>query len=116
MSPGPLNLETLESLKEYADPEDPEFLRDLIRAYLADAEKRLPEIREAARKADHEGLRRLAHTFKGSSLNIGAEALAGLMQGLESEAKLGKPVDGDRLLRAEAEFHRAKAALSPYLA
>jgi HPt (histidine-containing phosphotransfer) domain-containing protein len=110
-----VNPETLASLKEYADPEDPDFLRDILGTYLADSETRLAATREAYRTGDVEALFRLLHTLKGSSLNVGAEALSALLQALEREAKEGKLPEADDLRAIEAEFSRVKQELSAYL-
>ena len=99
-----VNPETLASLKEYADPEEPDFLRDILGTYLADSETRLAATREAYREAEVETLRRLLHTLKGSSLNIGAEAFSALLQTLEQEARQGKLPEEEGLRAIEAEF------------
>lgn len=115
MEPGPLNPETLESLKEYADPDDPGFLRDIVASYLSDTETRLAAAREALKAGDAPALARLLHTIRGSSLNIGADALAGRMQALERQCKQGAIPPPDGLGEGESEFLRAKAALLAWL-
>jgi HPt (histidine-containing phosphotransfer) domain-containing protein len=115
MAPSPLNLETLDSLKECAD-DDPRFLPELIAAYLSDAEARLAEMRKIHAAGDAVALGRMAHTLKGSSLNLGADGLAGLMQVLERDGKRGVLPPGERLGEGEAEFARVRTALAAYLA
>jgi HPt (histidine-containing phosphotransfer) domain-containing protein len=110
-----VNPETLASLKEYAEPEEPDFLRDILGTYLADSETRLAATREAYRAADVDSLMRLLHTLKGSSLNVGAEAFSALLQTLELEAKQGKLPEEKGLRAMEAEFSRVKRELSAYL-
>lgn len=115
MDPDPLNLETLESLREYDDSDEPGFLADLIGSYLADTESRFASARDAHGAGDAASLARFFHAIKGSSLNLGAENLATLMQRLERECKQGALPPAERLQEGEAEFRRVKAALSAWL-
>lgn len=111
-----LNPETLETLKEYADPSDPRFLADLFRSYLEDAAARLQGLREAAADGDSELAARISHTFKGSSLNIGADTLASLLHEINRAAKTGALPTGAQLDALVREFGRVRGALEPYLA
>jgi HPt (histidine-containing phosphotransfer) domain-containing protein len=119
MTDGPLepalNPETLETLKEYADPGDPRFLADLFRSFLDDGAERLLGLRSAAAAGDAPGTARLAHTFKGSSLNVGADALASLLHGINLAAKAGTLPGEAQLDACTREFGRVRGALAPYL-
>jgi HPt (histidine-containing phosphotransfer) domain-containing protein len=110
-----VNPEVLATLKGYADPEEPDFLRDILVTYLADSETRLAAAREAYRTGDIGNLARLLHTLKGSSLNIGADAFSALAQALEREAKQGELPAEEGLRAFEAEFSRVKQEISAYL-
>jgi HPt (histidine-containing phosphotransfer) domain-containing protein len=116
MSQGALNAETLRTLLEYADPGQPDFLREIFSCYLSDTEIRLAAMREARNTGDTAILARAAHTIEGSSLNVGADMLAGLMQSLQRDAKLGILPEAERLRACEAEFERVRQALSHFLA
>jgi HPt (histidine-containing phosphotransfer) domain-containing protein len=115
MPEGPLNPETLETLKEYADPGDPRFLADLFRSYLEDGEERLSGLRAAAGTGDAAGAARLAHTLKGSSLNVGADKFATLLHEINRAAKAGTLPDEAQLDACAREFDRVRDALAPYL-
>ena len=56
----------------------------LVQTFLDDSERRLSEL-HAAKNADELGS--AAHSFKGSSSNMGAVALAGLCQQLEDRVR-----------------------------
>lgn len=58
----------------------------LLETFLADAQKHYLQIGSTWQKADLDGLRRSAHSLKGSSANVGASALADLCATLEAQA------------------------------
>lgn len=111
-----LNLETLKTLQELSDDDDAGFMREIIRTYLENTESRLADARRAHGDGNAAELAVIAHTIKGSSLNVGAVGLAGLMQALEREGRKGLVPDAGRLHSAEVEFARVKSALARYLA
>lgn len=115
MEQGPLNPETLETLKEYADPGEPRFLADLFRSYLEDGAARLDAIRAAAGAGDTVAIARIAHTLKGSCLNVGADPLADLLNRIDKAAKAGELPDEGALRACAEEFARVRSALGPYL-
>ena len=116
MQPGPLNPETLENLKDCADPGDPRFLGDLIRSYLDDGATRFAGLRAALREGDAARIAPLAHTLAGSSLNVGADALASRMHAIDKAAKAGTLPDEAELTACEEEFARVRSALNRLLA
>ncbi len=116
MQTSSLNMETLDALKEYADPSDPGFLRDLLDTYLEDTRARLEQLRAAHAAADTAGFGRLAHAIKGSSINMGADGLAESMQVFEREAKKGHLPAVDSLEEAVSRFSRAQAELLAFFA
>lgn len=111
-----VNLATLEGLKEISAPGERDFLCLVINTYLSDTEARLAAIRETYRKKDVEALARLAHTVIGSSLSVGAEALAALMREPMRDGRTGTLPGPDWLRDCEREFNRAKTALLEFLA
>lgn len=74
----------------------------LLETFLEDSERRLSQLHEA-KDADELGL--AAHSFKGSSSNMGAVALARLCQQLEERARR-PPLYGieDLITRIDREF------------
>ncbi|MFZ5755945.1 MAG: Hpt domain-containing protein [Pseudomonadota bacterium] len=59
----------------------------LVRTFLADSDARMSALRVAAVTGDARALRETAHSFKGSSLNIGARHLAALCYDVEQCAR-----------------------------
>lgn len=64
-----------EALAELRDVMEDEF-NILINTFLQDADERLRQLAEAARAQDSASFRKVAHSFKGSCINIGAPILA----------------------------------------
>ncbi len=83
----PVDVETLDTLRELADEDTPDFFTDLVESYIADATRLGRELQEALAAEDVERVARTTHTMKSSSANIGAGKLAGLCASIESEAR-----------------------------
>lgn len=80
-----LNSELLDELKELMEDE----FSVLLDTYLQESERQFNGARSAWEDEDLEALKRFAHSLKGSSSNIGAQALSTLCGKLESGAKHG---------------------------
>jgi HPt (histidine-containing phosphotransfer) domain-containing protein len=92
--------------------DDADFVGDIVDTYLADAPGQLTGMRSALEEGDLATLGRLAHTLKGNSRNVGANALAEISRTLEEQARAGDATDaGPRIDAAAAEFERVTAAL-----
>ena len=61
----------------------------LVDSFRADGETRLEALRQHLAEGDAEALRQQAHSFKGSSGNVGAREVAGLCLELEEQAQQG---------------------------
>lgn len=75
-----LDPEVLSGLQEVMEGEYPK----LLDTFLDDSQKRVEALRKA--RGDAQALGRIAHSFKGSSGNLGAVRLAQLCQRLEAES------------------------------
>ena len=75
-----LDPEVLSGLQEVMEGEYPK----LLDTFLDDSQKRVEALRKA--RDDAKALGQIAHSFKGSSGNLGAVRLAQLCQRLESES------------------------------
>ncbi len=106
-----LNPETIAALREMDEPGSSEFLREVISAYQGDTRLRMEAVKVCHASGDFPGLAKAAHSIKGSSLNIGAERMAALMQALERDAKMGRSPGTAALAEAALEFERVVRAL-----
>jgi two-component system sensor histidine kinase/response regulator len=92
--------------------DDPEFVGEIVDAYLADAPAQIAGMREALAAGDTTTLGRHAHTLKGNSRNVGATALAEIARTLEESARAGDTTDAaGRIAAADEELGRVTAAL-----
>jgi HPt (histidine-containing phosphotransfer) domain-containing protein len=94
------------------NPEDPQFLRELIDLFLQDMPARFADLETAIEKNDAALLTRAAHTIKGSCGNFGASDLAAVALTMEHQGKTGAFAEAKAsypLLKAE--FARVDAAL-----
>jgi len=109
-----VNAAAIERLREIGDG-DVAFLKDVFSAFETDTTKRLVAMRETLAAGDFTGLKRAAHTVKGSSLNVGASNLAASCLQLEQLAGSGKLEGAAELVgRIEEEFKRVVAELSGF--
>ena len=89
--------------------DEPDFLGEVIAAYLQEMPPHLAALREAVLQADAPAIARAAHALKGSSRTIGAVALARLSADLEERSRQGTPSNGEQLVRnLEASFEHVR--------
>lgn len=110
--PAAIDPQVLANLRELQDPDEPDFVVELIDHLLAETPMRLANIDEAIAAGNAQAINRLAHSLKSSCGNLGAVGLATLCATLERAGAEGR-VDGTRAMldAAYAEFERVKVAL-----
>lgn len=89
----------------------------IVMVFLEDAPVMVQQLQLAAQNGDEPRLQATAHSLKSSSANVGALSLSAIAQRIEHEARSGslqRPAVAVALL--VAEFARARAALTGYLA
>ena len=91
--------------------DDPDFVDQLVDAYLADAAQQSAAVRAALVAADPEAIVRPAHTLKGSSLSVGAARVAEIARAIEERGR-GGSLDGVEGLVADLERAAADAAVA----
>lgn len=102
----------IERLREIGDVA---FLKDVFSAFESDTARRLVAMREMLAPGDVTGLKRAAHTIKGSSLNVGASNLTAISLQVEQLAGSGKLEGAAELItRMEEEFKRVVVELNRY--
>ncbi|MBE9092815.1 response regulator [Tychonema sp. LEGE 07203] len=121
----PINFQVLQSLRELDDDEDPDFLGELIKIYLLDAPQHLETIKEAIFFGDADSLKLASHTLKSSSANLGAVSFSEVCKELEYMGRVAVESGGeqvfdarrarDRLLEAESEWEKVRAAFEKEL-
>jgi HPt (histidine-containing phosphotransfer) domain-containing protein len=102
----------LSDLKEVMEAD---FTR-LITVYFDDAILRIENLQQSLLSRDLSSLRKVAHSMKGSSSNIGAARLAELLQKMEDMAKQGDLKDEVVLLtEIQNEFQLVRASLLEWI-
>jgi histidine phosphotransfer protein HptB len=107
-----LEMSTISMLQEVME----DAFVPLLESYLTDTQERLQELRDASAAHDAEQVRRVAHSLKGSSGNVGAMQMAELCLRVEEIGKLGS-VDGvaNIIGDIEQEFVQVEKAMQNYI-
>ncbi len=112
VSPEVLNLGALKQLRATLGKQADRMLPGLIENFYKDVDRLLDEARQALEQGQAADLRRAAHTLKSTSATFGAVVLSAVARELEYLVRDGVLEGAAGLIvRAEAEFARAKAAL-----
>ncbi len=107
MAPSPLS-----GLAALSDSDHPESICELFDVFLQDGQSRLQQLAKSMGPADAKVFINSAHSFKGSSSNIGALQLAAFCAQLEKQAKAGQwDLTGPTLEQVEKEFSLVAALL-----
>jgi len=97
------------------NPDDPNFLRELIDMFLQDVPERIAEIEQALLRQDAVLLTRAAHTIKGSCSNFGAASLGKISLEMEQQGKRAAFAEASASLPTlKAEFALVATALQPF--
>jgi HPt (histidine-containing phosphotransfer) domain-containing protein len=100
-----LNRQTIEALREFQTEGEPDFVTELVDAYIGDSPMRLQAMRDAMASQDESSFGKAAHGLKGSSGNLGAEKLAALCLQGEQFAKAGNMAGAQGIFsQIESEF------------
>jgi len=103
-----LDYDALNTLKDVMEDDFPL----LIDTFISDSHERLQKLQAIINSANADLIRRSAHSFKGSSSNIGAMALSALCCALEKKAQNGNFDNLEQDLRAiEQEYVQVERLL-----
>jgi HPt (histidine-containing phosphotransfer) domain-containing protein len=91
---------------------DGEFAQQLIQLFIDSGDAALAQIREALDREDWSAVGRAAHSFKGSSANIHAQAASAAAGRLEQAARAGEV---EHLPKLEEELRREARRATDYL-
>ena len=103
-----IDLDTLNELKEIMEDD----FDELISIFISDGEAQIEQLRLAINALNTSDVRRIAHTLKGSSANLGVTDLSESCRVLEHEAAENSLIKADELLEnIISEFDSAKIIL-----
>ncbi len=105
--------DVLQRLRDLGGDDDPGFLGDLVKDFLAHGDRAMEGMRAAVKAGDAKRLAEVAHGLKGSSGNVGARALSVLCAEAERIAKTGETAAASVPVEAAvAEWARVRARLA----
>lgn len=108
MTSAVIDAEILQELKDVMGADFPV----LVESFINDGEQRVAAIAHAIEQQNSGDVRAQAHSFKGSSSNLGASELSGYCMSLEQAAASGNLADAQNLLaQIQAAFLSAQRAL-----
>jgi CheY-like chemotaxis protein len=114
----PLNPRALDNIRalDNGNGKTPSLLRRVMQSYLDSTPQQLAALRAALEAKQPDELRRIAHSLKSGSANVGAEALARLCKEMEQLGKAHTTEGAPALLAGmEREFEAVRRALCTVL-
>ena len=93
--------------------DDPEFIEELLDTFVESTEELMTPLRAGVQSGDAQAVMRESHRLKGSSANVGAEALQEQSHELE---KMGRAGSLDRAAEVLAEIETEFARVREFLA
>jgi CheY-like chemotaxis protein/HPt (histidine-containing phosphotransfer) domain-containing protein len=111
-----VNREALEKIRMLSRERGDALVQKVINAYVDDTPQQLSTLRRAIDGMDTGNLRRIAHTLKSASANVGADALAALCKEMEHLGRADTTEGADVLLTdMEQEFQAVRNSLTALL-
>jgi HPt (histidine-containing phosphotransfer) domain-containing protein len=105
-----------ETLREIEEDSDDSLVLELIASFEIDTARRFERLHESFLQRDAARVKAEAHSMRGSSRQMGAEALADLCQALEGGApQMNWPELECQAKQAEACFAEVRSAMSEYV-
>ncbi len=107
-----LDPQVLNSLREFAGPKAQTVITKIVRQYFKDSPEKVQAIETAAAAQDAEALRKVAHSLRSSSANLGAITVAQLCKTVENIARSGTTVGtSEAIKQLKTEYARVEVAL-----
>ncbi|MGO4479647.1 response regulator [Massilia sp. 2TAF26] len=111
-----INRVALEKIRMLSRERGDALVQKVINAYVDDTPQQLSTLRRAIDGMDTGNVRRIAHTLKSASANVGAEALAALCKEMEHLGRADTTEGADSLLNnMEQEFQAVRDSLNAIL-
>ena len=106
----------LDRLRQLTAPGEPDVMSEVLQIFLDETPKRIARLHEAWHQNAVEGVQRSAHSLKGSSGNIGADALFDVCRQIDERARTGALAEGNQLLAAlDREYAAVRRAITELL-
>ena len=116
MPPAVLDPAVLDRLRQLTTPGEPDVMLEVLQIFLDEAPKRIARLHDAWRNNAVEVVQRSAHSLKGSSGNIGADALFEVCRQIDERARTGALTGSSQLLVAlDREYAAVESAITQLL-
>ncbi|MDX2194260.1 MAG: ATP-binding protein [Gemmatimonadales bacterium] len=112
--PDVLHAETIRELQALSADGGPDLLGELARLFLAETPERLGRLRALLQAGDRDGMRRVAHTIKGSCGSLGARRMMTAAGQLETAAMEPATDCAPLVDRLTVRWGEVKRELEPY--
>ena len=97
-------------------PNRPSIMAKLSQIYVQETPQMLQEIRQAIADKDYEAMRRVAHSFKSASRNIGALSIADFCLELENMGREQNIAGADeKIANIEAHYEQVKPQILSFI-
>jgi HPt (histidine-containing phosphotransfer) domain-containing protein len=111
-----VNRSALDKIRMLSRDRGDALVQKVIAAYVDDTPQQLSTLRRAIDGMDTGNVRRIAHTLKSASANVGAEALAALCKEMEYLGRADTTEGADAILTdMEQEFQAVRSSLTALL-
>jgi CheY-like chemotaxis protein/HPt (histidine-containing phosphotransfer) domain-containing protein len=111
-----INRVALEKIRALSRERGDALVEKVIAAYVDDTPQQLKVLRRAIDGMDTDNVRRIAHTLKSASANVGAETLAALCKDMEHLGRAATTEGADKILGdMEREFQAVRHSLTAIL-
>ena len=108
-----VSMDVIEELRELADEDTPEFLKELLHSFLADAERHLNNMKTGLAEKDLGKVMHASHTLKSSSANLGALGLSAFCKTIEIGSRDGVWAGLDEAVTGGlAEFEKVRQEMT----
>jgi len=111
-----INRVALDKIRALSRERGDALVEKVIAAYVDDTPQQLSTLRQAIDGMDTDNVRRIAHTLKSASANVGAETLAALCKEMEHLGRAATTEGADEILSdMEQEFQAVRHSLTAML-
>lgn len=108
---GVLDPAVVDSLRQLTPPGEPDVLTEILTVFLAEVPRRIDRLKAAWRAGDAGEVQRAAHSLKGSSGNIGADALFEVSRQIDERAKGGELRLDELIAALDREYAKVEAEI-----
>ena len=105
----------VERLRQLTPPGEPDVLHEIMAVFLAEVPRRIERLKAAWRDGNAAEVQRAAHSLKGSSGNIGADAMFDVCRRIDERARGGELGNATLIDALDAEYARVDTAIRDLL-